>query len=734
MTPSSPAPSSQPEPSVQSTKVIRFGVFEVDLRTEELRKQGVRIRLPSQSFQVLEALLLRPGELVTREELKQKLWPSDTFGDFEHGLNAAVNRVRDALGDSSDNPRFVETLPRRGYRFIAPVEQTPLAATSSTSQNGQIPSGTHPEPQVHERSPVDTGRRRRTIRVGLFALAALFAILLGRLYLMHRNGKTRPEKIEADVRVSPLTTLPGKEMWPSLSPDGKQVVFAWDGGRKTAISTFDLYKKVIGAEQIEQLTHSPAEAIIPAWSPDGGTIAFIRANGPEREILTMSVLGGPARKLASFTDSFYYIEIISLSWSPDGKRLVYAFNDDVQVLTFETGETHTIARPLPCKRAVLPIFSPDGKWIAFLCAAAGGTRDIYRISPEGEQAKNLHTFLDIPYSMGWSGDSRRIIFGLNGALHEMDVNGGDPRRLSFAQDGVGLGLISTRGNRLVYVQMQNNVNIWRVDMKSGSTRSLLAPTSRQQRAPNISPDGKRVAFESDRSGSQEVWAANLDGSDAVQLSNFHVQTGTPRWSPDGRKIVFDSRPSGELALYLADPATAIPRRIPTNGIPAAVPSWSRDGKWIYFTSISGHSVEEDILYKVSPEGGVPQLVSKTHGYNVQESKDGRTLYFFAGEANAPIHSLDIATGVEQPLKGMPAVGDPTAWVLGSKGIFCIDHTSTPAAVAFYEFATARVTKRVPIDRQPEEWGGLALSPDETWVAYSQSDTQGSDLMLAEGVQ
>src|SRR5215469_8827908 len=106
-----------------ATRVVRFGVFEVDLRTAELRKQGVRIRLPGQSFQVLEALLLRPGELVTREELKQKLWPSDSFGDFEHGLNAAVNRVRDALGDSSDSPRFVETLPRRGYRFIAPLQQ-----------------------------------------------------------------------------------------------------------------------------------------------------------------------------------------------------------------------------------------------------------------------------------------------------------------------------------------------------------------------------------------------------------------------------------------------------------------------------------------------------------------------------------------------------------------------------------------------------------------------------------
>jgi cholera toxin transcriptional activator len=123
----------------EATRVVRFGVFEVDLRTVELRKQGVRIRLPSQSFQVLAALLLRPGELVTREELKQKLWPSDSFGDFEHGLNAAVNRVRDALGDSSDNPRFVETLHRRGYRFIAPVESSQTEQSPSATQQHSKP-------------------------------------------------------------------------------------------------------------------------------------------------------------------------------------------------------------------------------------------------------------------------------------------------------------------------------------------------------------------------------------------------------------------------------------------------------------------------------------------------------------------------------------------------------------------------------------------------------------------
>src|SRR6202163_679007 len=110
--------------------VISFGPFEADLQTQELTKQGIRLRLQGQSFQILKMLLERPGALVTREELHKALWPSETFVDFEHGVNAAVNRLRDALGDSADSPRYVETLPRRGYRFVAPVAPPNAAAAS----------------------------------------------------------------------------------------------------------------------------------------------------------------------------------------------------------------------------------------------------------------------------------------------------------------------------------------------------------------------------------------------------------------------------------------------------------------------------------------------------------------------------------------------------------------------------------------------------------------------------
>ena len=128
------------DPKLSKPAIARFAVYEVNLRTGELRKHGNRMRLQEQPFQVLAQLLVRPGELVTREELRQKLWPADTFVDFDHSLNTAINKLRETLGDSSSAPRFIETLPRRGYRFIAPVTLESPSALEAPSGNGVLPS------------------------------------------------------------------------------------------------------------------------------------------------------------------------------------------------------------------------------------------------------------------------------------------------------------------------------------------------------------------------------------------------------------------------------------------------------------------------------------------------------------------------------------------------------------------------------------------------------------------
>jgi Tol biopolymer transport system component len=381
-----------------------------------------------------------------------------------------------------------------------------------------------------------------------------------------------------------------------------------------------------------------------------------------------------------------------------------------------------------CGEASAPAFSPDGRWIAFACETNGVTY-IDLLPVTGGHSRHLVSGWGV---FAWSVDSQRIIFApLNFGLAEININGGKPRNLAFAQDAYEPA-IASHGNRLAFVKGVERGEIWRSDNRTGLSRRVFAPSSLEQTAPDISPDGKRIAFEADRSGFHEVWVANLDGNDAVQLSNFRVQlTGTPRWSPDGRQIVFDSRVSGKAALYLVDPGTALPKQVSTGSLPASVPSWSPDGKWIYFTSESSLPSGHIFLYRVSSEGGHPERVTQTLGYNIKQSKDGRFIYFFAGDTDAEIHVVDLVSGQERRLKGMPRIVYPTDWTLGSKGIYFIDW-GPKSSIDFFDFVSERVTRKIPLDKQPIMWGGLSLSADESWLMYSQLKQTGSDLMLVEG--
>src|SRR5215469_5074106 len=172
----------EPVPSVQ---VVRFGTYELDLRLGELRKSGIRVKLSGQPFQILVILLERPGDLVTREQLQQRLWPSDTFVDFDRGLNAAINRVREALGDSAENPRFVETLPRRGYRFIAPLVDSrparamlPAAESNVSPEQAVTSSGALPVSEASERKPFS---RRLKLLLGGASILAVLAVAVALL-------------------------------------------------------------------------------------------------------------------------------------------------------------------------------------------------------------------------------------------------------------------------------------------------------------------------------------------------------------------------------------------------------------------------------------------------------------------------------------------------------------------------------------------------------------------------
>jgi DNA-binding winged helix-turn-helix (wHTH) protein len=221
--------------------LVRFGVFELDGAAGELRKQGRRINLQQQPCQVLALLLRSPGQLVTREELQQALWPGDTFVEFDQGLNTAIKKIRQALDDSADHPRFVETLPRKGYRFIAPVD---------AGGNG-----------------LETPGSTRALGRRLTWAGALLALLISAGaagWLLSR----RNDSIETTFVPVPLSSYPGRESRPSFSPDGNQVAFDWNPTQSFSEPTeahADIYVKLVGADEPLRL----ANGCCPAWSPDG---------------------------------------------------------------------------------------------------------------------------------------------------------------------------------------------------------------------------------------------------------------------------------------------------------------------------------------------------------------------------------------------------------------------------------------------------------------------------------
>ncbi len=274
--------------------LVTFGVFEVDLRAGEVRKHGLKVRLPEQPFQVLSMLLERPGEVVTREELHRRLWSTDTFIDFDHGINAAINKIREALGDSADNPRFVETLPRRGYRFIYPLE---LGAELTP------PSELKPTAGAARESPL--GKRRSAV-VAAVAFVAIVVAVAGWFWLRH----SRPAP---PLTAVPLTTYPGSEGSPSFSPDGSEVAFSWNGEKE---DNFDIYVKAVGSEPPLRLTTNPARDFSPAWSPDGRWVAFCRdlPEGNYAAVL-ISPIGGAERILTETSYQVYTLEGHLLAWS-----------------------------------------------------------------------------------------------------------------------------------------------------------------------------------------------------------------------------------------------------------------------------------------------------------------------------------------------------------------------------------------------------------------------------------
>jgi Tol biopolymer transport system component/DNA-binding winged helix-turn-helix (wHTH) protein len=705
----------EPQPAAQ--RAVRFGLFEADLQAGELRKQGRTIKLQEQPFQVLAMLLRRPGEVVTREELQQALWPADTFVEFDQGLNTAVKKIRLALGDSAENPRFVETIPRKGYRFIAPVSSNEAPAPMS------VPGA--PEPVG----------RHHSLRI-----AALLVLVVAGVAVWFFWTRTMPEPTEP----APFTSYPGREWSPSFSPDGNQVAFEWEAPGK---ENSHIYVKLIGTSEPQRLTKNPAEERSPHWSPDGRQIAFVRKLSPTRNaVFLIPAIGGPERKL---TDARRFS---SIAWHPGGEWLVLAERNSeseplaLYLFSVATGERRQLTRP-PQKwfGDGAPAVSPDGHSLVFTRISPGSRADLYLIElsndlkPNGEP-KRITFGNRFASSPAWSPDGKFILFTwgsfFNPGLWRMTIRSGQPgkpERLAFAGTGVRTPAISRQG-RLIYALWVLDVDILRLDLPAGPEGAAatkppvkVISSTRLDHTPQYSADGKRIAFASDRSGSTEIWVCDRDGSNSVPLTSFGgPYTAGPSWSRDGEWIAFMSVADGLPHVYVIRSAGGTPRRL-TNSSAGESPSrWSRDGKWIYFSSDRSR---EDELWKMrwGPEGALGEAVQVTRkgGGGAFESRDGRFLYYLKG--GDPVTSLwRVPVSGGEEIQVVDKIWNFN-FAVGDHGVYFIPETH--ATIQYLNFATGKVTTIATLAADPAY--GFSLAPDERSLLFTQYEEHGSDLMLVE---
>ncbi len=462
-----------------------------------------------------------------------------------------------------------------------------------------------------------------------------------------------------------MTTYVGHESSPSFSPDGSQVTFSWTGEADT---NSDIYVKLVGtsSDSPVRLTTDPSRDYCPRWSPDGKSIAFLRDSGEpgsRTKVMLVPALGGPERPILETAGLDAYWNRVGesdfasqpnseLAWTPDGKWLVLPGRTEnrgparLMLASVERDETRWIAQPpLGAVGDGSPAFSPNGRTLAFVrrLGFASG-HDIFVIefsedwNPVGA-SRRLTSFSRSINSPAWTTDGRHVLFlgqsevGRQG-LWAVSAQGGEARLLRPETRLHSLAMVnsltaaarqSSEGLRLAYAIYSENGDIWEIVVEgedAGQAKPVRA-TPASERVPRFSPDGRKIAFLSNASGSFELWVCDRDGSNALQLSSLgSPRAAFPAWSPNGKQIAFQSRPQGQGDIYVIDAEGGKPSLLTTETADDDHPTWSRDGKWIYFAS---NRTGDFAIWRMAADGSGATQMTTSHGSKPVESWDSMTL-------------------------------------------------------------------------------------------------------------
>jgi Tol biopolymer transport system component/DNA-binding winged helix-turn-helix (wHTH) protein len=670
---------------------------------------------------VLVCLAEHAGEVVSRDQMLDELWGDAVV--VEHVLTRAVSELRRLLKDDPETPLFIETIRKRGYRLVAPVLPLPGRPADQTDQPAPFEPASLPEP--HSVPPRAAGRAFwRVVLPLLLLLAAALFWLVGQ----HRSISRRPVVLEA----LPFTTYVGDETAAAFSPEGTRIAFSWTGSRR---DNADIYVKQRGAEVPLRLTTDPAYDTDPAWSPDGATVAFVRQAGADTGIWTVPAIGGAERRICRAPS-----RIQGIDWSVDGRRILFSGRDSagaparLRALELETLELSDLSRPPLQHEDICPRISPDGKLVAFIRQNPVGFKQICLMPSTGGKARSL-TGEQLPlYGLAWRTNGKDIVFTSASAgpasLWLLSVARGSITPLIVRDEWIGSPSCPRRGAGLVYETWSCRSDIVEVSLDPerqtwGDPHPLIEST-RWNGYPRISPDGRRIAFASGRSGHSEMWMCDRDGGRPVQLTaleGLSIGSGCS-WSADGGSIAYSTSPEGYSAVYVQSVAGGRARRLSFEHGHEQVCDWSHDGAWIYFASDREDGWQ---IWKMRPDGRDRTRLTRDGGLEGRESADGRWLYFIKPEGGG-VWRTSVQGGASVKFSEEPARPQRANWTVYRGGVYYFGTGERGRFLARYDLELGRVQNLGSVPGIPGS--GLEVSADGGHILYSLADEMASDLVLA----